>query len=302
MAAGSGGVRRKGITVRSLLGASLLLPWLPGQAQEAAAASSKPPAAEFSAFAGAWLYQVRGSIYDAGQYITLDSDEGVKVNPQVQALLHYGFGGSFGQHWWVPQIYAGYVHLGGAGQVPISETANFGGIPILSGNTVVTSGINVTDYNFSLDWRWSFIDSRRWRVETGAEFKYLLGSATVNADTQVRLIGSLPIERVVSTDGFDIDQPVPLGQARISGEPLSWLHLEASGAFITFEGNHLWETRLGADFWLWGSVYLSAAWQIQDYKVNVDPYVLRARLGGPSLGITIARRPYMLRPAFGPGS
>jgi hypothetical protein len=297
MATGPGGVRSKGMAVRGLLTLGLALAWLPGQAQEASVPPPKP--AEFSAFAGAWLYQVRGSIDDSGQYITLSSNQGVKVNPQVQVLLHYGFGGSFGQHWWVPQLYAGYVHLGGAGQVPITESENFGGIPILSGNTVVTSGINITDYNLSLDWRWSMIHSQYWRVETGAEFKYLLGTATVNTDTQVRLLGSVPIDRVVSTDGFDVDQPVPLVQARVSGEPLSFLHLEAGGAFIAAEGDHLWELRAGADLWLFGSVFLSAAWQVQDYKVNVEPYVLRARLGGPSLGITIGRRPYMLRPAFG---
>lgn len=263
---------RSKLPARAFSAAALLL-WV--LAQPAARAS------DFSLYTGVWDYGVGGDIARQGNRISLDTDNGIKANPQMQALLHYGGRGG----WW-PDLSAGYVHLGAAGQYLANSSFQFGGIDIVSGRTTVQSGINLNDFDGSLDWR--LLCRQRLHLEAGVELKYLAGHATVVGNTAANVI-VLPVNiPVIQQERFSIDKMVPLAHLRAEAQPWQRLRLEFSGGYIVYEGQHVGELRAVADLHLWKSLFISAGYQLQDYKVKVSPYTIHARVDGPTLGITVA--------------
>lgn len=240
---------------------------------------------DYRLFAGVWDYGVGGDIASAGNRITLDSDSGVKANPQAQVQLRYGFAGP----WWLPRLGAGYVHLGAAGQYLAPQSLRFAGIDIISGNTLILAGINLNDYELSADLRLlDWHDGKRsfLRLEPGLAVKYLSGHATVMGTTTIGVIG-LPLGTVVQKERFAVEQPVPLAHLRAELDPLPWLRVEFSGGYFALDGNHAGEMRVAAEVRVWNGVRLSAGYQEQLYKVNEAPFTLHARIDGPSLGLSI---------------
>jgi len=267
-----------------LLCAALLLCCLPARAEVEFQFFPEKNLPEFGLFAGIWKYNVGGDIESGGNRIALDSDNGIKANPQAQVLLHYGF-----QNRWIPTLSAGYVHVGGAGQYLAPASFQFGGITIISGNTLIQAGVNLNDYQVDADWHLlTWRDEQRvvFEVEPGVALKYLNGHATVIGTTTIGLIG-IPLSTVMQQERFAIDQPVPLLHARAQFAPWSWLRLEASGGYFALNGSHAGELRAVADVVLWHGISLTAGYQEQLYKVKEDPYLLHARLDGPTAGITI---------------
>ena len=246
---------------------------------------------EGNLFAGIWDYSVGGDIATGGSRITIDSDNGIKANPQAQILLHYGF-----RNRWLPALTAGYVHVGAAGQYLAPASFQFGGIDIISGNTLILAGVNFNDYEIDADWRlfeWrdDQPDGRKrsiLEIQPGFALKYLAGHANVIGTTTIGVIG-IPIDTIVQQERFAIDQPVPLLHGRVEFNPLPRLHFELSGGYFAYQGSHAGELRAVGTFELWRSISLTAGYQEQLYKVKVDPYLLHARLNGPTLGISLFR-------------
>ena len=238
-------------------------------------------ASDFSLYTGIWDYGVGGNIASQGSSVSLDSDDGIKANPQVQALLHYG-----GRGGWLPDLSAGYVHLGAAGQYLANTSFQFAGIDIISGKTTVQAGINLNDFDGSLDWR--LLYQPRYQLEAGVEGKYLAGQATVIGNTAANVI-ILPISiPTIQQRYFSIDKLVPLAHLRAQGSPWPWLRLELSGGYIVYEGQHVGEVRAVADVHVWKPVFITAGYQEQAYKVKESPYLIHARVDGPTIGITVA--------------
>lgn len=238
-------------------------------------------ASDFSLYAGVWDYGVSGDISDKGNLIGLSTDHGIQANPQVQALLHYGgYGG-----WW-PDLSAGYVHLGAAGQYLANSTVQIGGIDIISGKTTVQAGINLNDFDASLDWRLFY--SHAFELEAGIDGKYISGHGTIGGTTAANVV-ILPVQvPVIQQSRFSVDKAVPLAHLRAEANPWSWLRLEASGGYVFYGGQHVGELRAAADLHIWRSIFITAGYQEQDYKVKSNPYLIRARVDGPVFGITVA--------------
>jgi len=243
---------------------------------------------EFSLFAGAWDYGVGGNIATGGTLVTLDSDNGIKANPQVQTLLHYGF-----QNRWMPALTAGYVHIGGAGQYLAQENQQFGGITIISGNTLILASVNFNDYELDADWRllaWREhqADARTrtlLEVQPGIALKYLAGHANVVGTTTIGVIG-IPVGTMVQQERFNLDQPVPLLPGRAEFNPWPIFHLELSGGYFALNGSHAGELRAVSTLELYDNLSLTLGYQEQLYKVKSDQYLLHARLDGPTAGLT----------------
>jgi hypothetical protein len=240
------------------------------------------PADDFSLYAGVWDYGVRGDIAEQGSTVSLDSDGGgLKVNPQMQLLLRYDYVGG----WW-PDLSLGYAHLGGTGAYLANSSFQIGGIGVVSGRTTVQAAINLNDFNASFDWR--LVYGPRLRVEAGVEAKYLGGHASIVGSTRISAI-SLPIgQPLVEETDLSLNEPVPLAHLRAEARPWPWLRLELSGGIIAYAGDHAAELRAVADLHIWQPVYITAGYQEQDYKVKDNPYVVDARIDGPTLGITVA--------------
>lgn len=244
---------------------------------------------EFGLFAGIWDYGIGGDIATGGTRITIDSDNGIKANPQAQVLLHVGF-----PNRWVPALTAGYVHIGGAGQYLAPESLQFGGITIISGNTLILAGVNFNDYELDADWRlFEWRDESQpgktrsiLEIQPGLALKYLSGHANVVGTTTIGVIG-LPIGTIVQQERFDIDQPVPLLHGRVEFRPWERLRFELSGGYFAFQGSHAGELRAVGTLEVWNGVSLTLGYQEQLYKVKDDPYLLHARLDGPTLGISV---------------
>jgi hypothetical protein len=199
-------------------------------------------------------------------------------------VLHYG-----SRNRWIPTLTASYVHIGGAGQYLAPASFQFGGIDIVSGNTLVLAGVNFNDYEIDADWRaliWRGDDNRSiLELQPGLAFKYLDGHASVNGTTTVGTLG-LPLGSSTQQDLITIDQPVPLLHGRVEFDPWERLHLELSGGYFAYDGSHAGELRLAGTFVIWHGLSLTAGYQEQLYKVKEDPYLLHARLDGPSVGIS----------------
>jgi hypothetical protein len=237
---------------------------------------------DFSLKLGLWDYGVRGNIDDNGDVIRLNSAHGrVKAQPQTQVQLHYGYHGG----WW-PDLSLGYVHLGATGTNLASGSFQIGGINVINGQTNLLGGINLNDFDLGLDWRLHY--TPRLRIEAGFEAKYLGGHATIVGITQESAI-IIPLGGpIVQESILKLSEPVPLAHLSAEARPWPWLRLGLSGGYIAYGGNHLGELRLGADLHIWRPLYLSAGYQLQAYKVLDDPYIVDARIGGPTAGITIA--------------
>lgn len=259
-----------------LLCCTLLLAALPARAEA--------PRSEFSLFAGIWKYDVGGDIADGGTRIALDSDNGIKANAQPQVMLHYGF-----RNRWMPTLTASYMHIGGAGQYLAPQSLQFGGLTIISGNTLIGAGVNFNDYEIDADWRaliWRGGDNRSiLEIQPGLALKYLDGHATVNTDTTIGVLG-LPLGHVLQQEPISIEQPVPLLHGRVEFDPWERLHLELSGGYFAYDGSHAGEIRLVGSFVVWHGISLTAGYQEQLYKVKEDPYLLHARLDGPTAGLS----------------
>jgi hypothetical protein len=250
----------------------------------AAAARAEAPQQESGVFAGIWSYKVGGDIADNGSRVTLDSDNGIKANPQAQVLLHYGF-----RNRWIPTLTAGYLHVGGAGQYLAPASFQFGGISVISGNTLILAGMNFNDYEVDADWRaliWRDDNRSVLEIQPGVALKYLDGHATVNAITTVGVVG-LPLGTTVQQERFTIDQPVPLLHGRVEFNPWERVRFELSGGYFAYDGSHAGELRLVGTFVIWHGLSLTAGYQEQLYKVKSDPYLLHARLDGPTVGISV---------------
>lgn len=247
-------------------------------------ARAEAPQQEFSLFAGIWDYGVGGDIATGGNRITLDSDNGIKANPQAQVLLHYGL-----RNRWIPALSAGYLHVGAAGQYLAPSSFQFGGISVISGNTLILAGVNFNDYEVDADWRaliWRDDERSILELQPGLALKYLSGHGTVIGTTTIGLAG-LPLASVVQQERFAIDQPVPLLHGRVEFNPWKRVHFELSGGYFAYDGSHAGELRLVGSFELWNRLSLTAGYQEQLYKVKEDPYLLHARLDGPTLGISV---------------
>lgn len=263
------------INMLSLLCCALLLSVLPVRAEA-------PP--EFSLFAGIWDYGMGGDIETGGNRITIDSDSGIKANPQAQVLLHYGF-----RNRWIPALTAGYVHVGGAGQYLAPASFQFGGIDVISRNTLILAGVNFNDYEVDADWRaliWRDDNRSILELQPGFALKYLKGHASVIGTTTIGAIG-VPLGTLVQQQHFAIDQAVPLLHGRAEFNPWKRLHLELSGGYFAYQGSHAGELRAMGTLEIWNGISLSAGYQEQLYKVKKDPYLLHARLDGPTLGISV---------------
>jgi len=259
--------------------AMLLCILLPPSAQAEEAAR----AADWSLYAGIWDYGVSGAIADQGYLVSLDSNGGVKVNPQAQLLLHYDYRGG----WW-PDLSVGYAHLGGTGTQLATGSYQIGGITVISGKTALQGGINFNDYDISLDWR--LLCRPHLRVEAGLEAKYLDGHADIVGTTTENLLGipGIPYGTPqVQETPLSLHQTVPLLHLRAEASVWSRLSLEFSGGFIAYEGDHAGELRAVADLHLWKPLFITAGYQEQVYKVRDNPYIIDARIDGPTLGITI---------------
>jgi hypothetical protein len=243
---------------------------------------------EFSLFAGIWDYGVGGDIATGGNRITIDSDNGIKANPQAQVLLHYGF-----ENRWIPALTAAYMHVGGAGQYLAPASLQFGGITILSGNTLILAGVNFNDYELDADWRllaWREhqADARTrsiLEVQPGIALKYLAGHANVVGTTTIGVIG-IPLGTVVQQQRFALDQPVPLLHGRVEFNPWPVVHLELSGGYFALNGSHAGEMRAVGTLELYRGLSITLGYQEQLYKVKDDPYLLHARLNGPTAGLS----------------
>lgn len=236
----------------------------------------------FSLYAGVWDYGVRGDIADQGSVVSLNSDGGgLKVNPQTQLLLRYDYAGG----WW-PDVSLGYAHLGGTGAYLANSSFQIGGIGVVSGKTTLQAGINLNDFDASFDWR--LLYSSRLHLEAGVEAKYLGGHASIVGSTRISAV-NLPIgSPVIEETDLSLNQPVPLLHLRAEARPWSWLRLEQSGGIIAYAGDHAAELRAVADLRIWQPVYITAGYQEQNYKVKDSPYIVDARIDGPTLGITVA--------------
>jgi len=271
-----------------LLGCVLLLGVFPAGADDGLEFFPRNNPNEFGLFAGIWDYGIGGDIASGGNRIAIDSHNGIKANPQAQVLLHYGF-----QNRWIPALTAGYVHVGGAGQYLAPQSLQFGSITIISGNTLILAGVNFNDYELDADWRlfaWreQQADNKTrsiLEIQPGLAVKYLSGHATVVGTTTIGLVG-LPLGTMVQQERFAINQPVPLMHLRAVLNPWSIVHLELSGGYFAFEGSHAGELRAVGTLELYRGLSLTMGYQEQLYKVKQDPYLLHARLDGPTIGLS----------------
>jgi hypothetical protein len=267
--------------IRRLLCCALLLIALPAHAEA--------DNFEFSLFAGAWDYSVGGDIATGGQHVTIDRDSGTKANPQAQVLLHYGW-----RNRWIPALTAGYVHIGAAGQYLAPASFQFGGIDVVSGNTLLQAGVNFNDYEIDADWRaliWRDDERSILEIQPGLAVKYLSGHAAVIGTTVFGVAG-LPLGTRVQQERIAIDQPVPLLHGRVEFIPWKRWRFELSGGYFAYDGSHAGELRLTGNWEFWKDhLCLTAGYQEQLYKVSENSFLLHARLSGPMLGIAAVMGP-----------
>ena len=205
----------------------------------------------YEAFAGAWDYAAGGQIEQGGSTISLDDDSGIHTNPQVLALLRYRSDGG-----WMPDLGAGYVHLGAAGTYLANSTFSIGGIPITRNRTQVGAGVNINDFQASIGWR--LYDGHSLRLAAGVGMEYLAGHATFSGTETVSLAGiPLPVP-LRQAQLFTVDQWVPMPQLRAEWQPRPWLHFDLSGGYVWEGSQRAGQLRALGEVRLWRQLWLSA--------------------------------------------
>jgi hypothetical protein len=241
----------------------------------------------FELFSGAWKYGIGGQITQGSSAISLDQDQGIKVSGQPLMALRWC---TRHPYWWVPDVSAGYEHLGASGSYLAPSNFQFGSIVLIQDQTLVQAGVNINSFDGGLDWRLPDLYHHRLQLAMGVEFKYLAGHYTVVGINSPAVLGLLGLGQIPviqqQRDSIDKLVPMPL-HGRVDFLPWNWLRLYASGGYTTLAGSHLGEWRAAADLQLLAPVSITVGYMEQLYRVKSSPTIIDARLGGPMFGISL---------------
>lgn len=251
-----------------------------------AATADSTHASGFELFSGAWKYGIGGQITQGSSAISLSRDQGIQTSGQPLAALRWCTSHA---RWWLPDLSAGYQHLGASGSYLAPSNLQFGGIVLVKDQTLVQAGVNLNSFDGSLDWRLPQLYRGRLQLSAGLAAKYLAGHYTVAGINSPSVLGIIGLGQipVIQQERDSVDRLVPMLHGRIDALPWSWLRLSASAGYATLDGDHLGEWRAGAELQLLPPVSISAGYLAQLYRVKSSPTIIDARLGGAMFGISL---------------
>jgi hypothetical protein len=241
----------------------------------------------FELFSGAWKYGIGGQITQGSTAISLDGDQGIQTSGQPLIYLRYC---SSHAPWWMPDIGAGYEHLGASGSYIAPSNFQFGSIVVIKDQTLLQAGVNVNSFDSSFDWRMPDLYHGRLQLSGGFALKYLTGHYTVvgiNSPSVLGILGlgQIPVLQEERTS-FDKFAPMPV-HGHVNFLPWDWLRFEGFGAYTTLAGSHLGEWRATAELQVMRPVAVTVGYMEQLYRIKSTPTIIDTRVGGPMFGISM---------------
>lgn len=220
-------------------------------------------AAEFRIGAGAWNYDLTGTVTDNGRTYDFEKDLALETSGRTSATLEWDTSPG-----WYPDIAASYSHMGAHGSHTETTVIVINGIPIGSVTRTVVAAADFYDSDVALRYPWTWGGTR---LTGGLVAKHLKGRVDIADSSQSQAIH----------DHYDEWIPeVQLGLRRPLG---SWLTLAGTAQGVEYQGNKAYEWRALAEVRVLKPLILEGGWQSKRYRIDVDGYALDATVSGALL-------------------
>lgn len=212
--------------------------------------------------AGAWFYDVKGSVSNNG--VRLDFKKDLNLTAKSPGEVVLGFIPDAPR--WFPAVEASYVRISTEGQQKISgQSVVFGMVP-LTQNSVVATSAKLNNYDVSL--RWGFPIGKKFRINGGFAVAELDGDVVV-ANQQTGAADRQPISEVF-----------PLISGGLVWTPFADISLRTRFDYIQQGENKAQTAEASVNAVLWGPLALEAGYRQRRFKVVNNQYNFDSRLGG----------------------